>query len=388
MKKTNQHILAALAAALIGTAVLFAACEALTGPQGEPGRDGINGTNGADGAKGDKGDPGDSAYDIAVQNGFEGTEVAWVASLAGKSAYEIAKALDYSGTEAEWIASLKGAQGDTGQTGANGKSAYDVAVEDGFTGNETQWLATLVGADGTAGTNGKSAYEIAVALGYDGSREDWLASLKGAQGEPGKEGKSAYELWLEMPGNAGKTVEQFLDSLKAATLQSIAVTSPPTKAVYAAGEALDLTGLAVTGTYSNGTTKAETVDLSNISGYSANTVGQQTLTVTVDCKTATFAVTVKISGGFTVNLEDPINDIPANIVLSKSGTPAFVALEIAGTYAAYAWHLNDAATAVSTGAAYTLNAADCRLGTNYLTVEAKTTGGVYNAREITFTVNQ
>jgi hypothetical protein len=40
MKKMNRHILAALP----GTAVLFAACEALTGPQDEPGKDGINGT--------------------------------------------------------------------------------------------------------------------------------------------------------------------------------------------------------------------------------------------------------------------------------------------------------------------------------------------------------
>jgi hypothetical protein len=38
-------------------------------------------------------------------------------------------------------------------------------------------------------------------------------------------------------------------------------------------------GLVVTGTYSNGTEKAETVTLSNISGYDANTTGQQTLPV-------------------------------------------------------------------------------------------------------------
>jgi hypothetical protein len=185
----------------------------------------------------------------------------------------------------------------------------------------------------------------------------------------------------------GKTAS-FTVTVNAATLQSIAITSPPAKTIYVVGEALDPSGLAVTGTYSNGTTRAETVTLSNISGYNAGTAGQQTLTVTVGGKTANFTVTVKISGGFIVNLEDPINGIPANIVLSKSGASKTVDLTIAETYDEYAWRLNDAATPVSTGAVYTLDAADCRLGTNYLTVEVKTTGGVYNAREITFTVNQ
>lgn len=32
-----------------------------------------------------------------------------------------------------------------------------------------------------------------------------------AKGDPGK---SAYEVWLEQPGNAGKTVTEFLDSLR------------------------------------------------------------------------------------------------------------------------------------------------------------------------------
>ncbi|MDR1073867.1 MAG: bacterial Ig-like domain-containing protein [Treponema sp.] len=75
-------------------------------------------------------------------------------------------------------------------------------------------------------------------------------------------------------------------------LQSIAVTSPPTKTVYVKGEALDLSGLVVTGTYTDGTTRTESVTLSNVSGYNAATAGVQTLTVTMDGKTATFTVTV------------------------------------------------------------------------------------------------
>lgn len=34
--------------------------------------------------KGDKGDPGDSAYKIALENGFKGTESEWLDSLRGE----------------------------------------------------------------------------------------------------------------------------------------------------------------------------------------------------------------------------------------------------------------------------------------------------------------
>lgn len=52
-----------------------------------------------------------SAYDIAVENGFDGTEVEWLESLKGEkgdSAYAIAKDHGFTGTETEWLESLKG----------------------------------------------------------------------------------------------------------------------------------------------------------------------------------------------------------------------------------------------------------------------------------------
>ena len=48
-----------------------------------------------------------SAYDIAVKNGFVGTEVEWLESLKSKSAYEIAVENGFVGTEAEWLESMK-----------------------------------------------------------------------------------------------------------------------------------------------------------------------------------------------------------------------------------------------------------------------------------------
>jgi hypothetical protein len=75
-------------------------------------------------------------------------------------------------------------------------------------------------------------------------------------------------------------------------LESIAITTSPTKTVYARGETLDITGLVVTGTYTDATTKTETVTTENVSGYDKDTSGEQTLTVTIGGKTTTFQVTV------------------------------------------------------------------------------------------------
>src|SRR3546814_6832995 len=41
-----------------------------------------------------------------------------------------------------------------GGTGAAGVSAYDIAVAEGFSGTEQQWLASLVGPQGSQGETG------------------------------------------------------------------------------------------------------------------------------------------------------------------------------------------------------------------------------------------
>ena len=73
-------------------------------------------------------------------------------------------------------------------------------------------------------------------------------------------------------------------------LTGIAVTAP-SKNTYWVGEELDLTGMSVTATYSDDTTEVITAGYT-VTGYDANTAGQQTVTVTYEGFTATFAVTV------------------------------------------------------------------------------------------------
>lgn len=125
-----------------------------------------------------------SAYEVAVKNGFQGTEAEWLTSLKGQSAYALAVLLGFDGTEAEWLESLVG------------PGAYETAVEQGFVGTKAEWLESI---------KGQSTYQLALQQGFVGTEDEFLDSLKG---------QSAFALWLEQPGNAGKTEAMFFAAIK------------------------------------------------------------------------------------------------------------------------------------------------------------------------------
>ena len=97
----------------------------------------------------------------------------------GLSAYEIAVNAGYTGTEEEWLASLKGRDGLNGADGKNGTNGID-----GVNGKD--------GLDGKTGEDGLSAYQLAIHNGFTGTEKEWLESLKGPKGEdgvPGEDGR-------------------------------------------------------------------------------------------------------------------------------------------------------------------------------------------------------
>ena len=102
----------------------------------------------------------------------------------GKSAYEIAVEHGFVGTETEWLESLKGVDG---KDGVNGKDGCDGRNGvDGLPGKDGKNGADgLPGRDGIDGIDGKSAYIIAVEHGFSGTENEWLQSLKGADGRDG-----------------------------------------------------------------------------------------------------------------------------------------------------------------------------------------------------------
>lgn len=67
-----------------------------------------------------------------------------------------------------------------GRVAAPGKSAYELAVEQGFEGTLDEWLESLKGADGKDGTDGavtiQEIYDKAVEQGFEGTYIDFLQS--------------------------------------------------------------------------------------------------------------------------------------------------------------------------------------------------------------------
>lgn len=208
------------------------------GPQGPAGADstvegprGLQGIQGIQGVKGDKGDDGTdgqdgadgrSAYEVAVANGFVGTEAAWLASLKGAK----------GDTGTQGIQGIQGVKGDKGEagTGLNNKGDWvaatyqpgDYVFAAGTTADVSMWIlrgtvpfvsntqpnadtahwiefeapAGQDGVDGTDGTDGRN-----VELNNDGTNIRWrlvgdtawnnlisVAAITGPQGVKGDTG--------------------------------------------------------------------------------------------------------------------------------------------------------------------------------------------------------
>lgn len=80
-----------------------------------------------------------------------------------------------------------GEKGDTGSRGAAGKSAYEVALQNGFTGTEADWLTSLKGQKGDAGEPGAPGAKGEP--GEKGDRgEPGAPGAKGERGEKGEKG--------------------------------------------------------------------------------------------------------------------------------------------------------------------------------------------------------
>jgi hypothetical protein len=103
--------------------------------------------------------------------------------------------------------------GDTGASGADGKSAYQIAVLNGFVGSEIQWLASLKGETGSPGPKGDSGAPgpkgdagLQGPQGLPGTQgpkgdkgdpglpgEQGLQGPKGDQGDPGLQGETGLQ---------------------------------------------------------------------------------------------------------------------------------------------------------------------------------------------------
>lgn len=99
---------------------------------------------------GTDGQNGKSAYEIAVEHGFVGDEQAWLDSLKGAQGTPGTNGTN--GTNgAHGAQGAPGKDGADGKDGVPGKSAYEIAVEYGYEGSEQEWIAQFSGTVGKDG---------------------------------------------------------------------------------------------------------------------------------------------------------------------------------------------------------------------------------------------
>ena len=102
-----------------------------------------------------------------------------------------------------------GELGGGGGSGTAGKSAYEIAVDNGFVGTETEWLESLKGVDGTDGTTFIPSVSATGDLSWsndDGKENPATVNIKGAKGDRGDSGVTTpingfFTMYVDEDGN-------------------------------------------------------------------------------------------------------------------------------------------------------------------------------------------
>ena len=102
------------------------------------------------------------------------------------------------------------AESGTGTPGKDGKSAYEIALSNGFEGTEKEWLTSLKGSDGQNGQDGEDGFSPTVAENNDNSESLYkldISTKNSTFTTPnliGKEGKAAtISIGNVTTGNSG-----------------------------------------------------------------------------------------------------------------------------------------------------------------------------------------
>ena len=94
-------------------------------------------------------------------------------------------------------------------SGTAGKSAYEIAVDNGFVGTETEWLESLKGADGTNGATFTPYVSSSGELSWtnDGDKKNpATVNIKGSKGDRGDSGVTTpingfFTMYVDEDGN-------------------------------------------------------------------------------------------------------------------------------------------------------------------------------------------
>ena len=119
---------------------------------------------------------------------------------------------------------------------------------------------------------------------------------------------------VQAASNEGVTEEEGdvdVPIVQTKTIRSISIKTKPTKLIYLQGEPLNLAGLVVRATYSDNT-KGDVSDY-QVSGYDPSKPGEQTISVTLSGKTASFKVNVY-----------PIGDANGDLIVNDADATALM----------------------------------------------------------------
>ena len=102
-----------------------------------------------------------------------------------------------------------GELGGGGGSGTAGKSAYEIAVDNGFVGTETEWLESLKGAKGTNGATFTPYVSSSGELSWtnDGDKKNpATVNIKGSKGDRGDSGVTTpingfFTMYVDEDGN-------------------------------------------------------------------------------------------------------------------------------------------------------------------------------------------
>ncbi|MGA3598574.1 tail fiber protein [Lysinibacillus agricola] len=102
------------------------------------------------GLKGDRGEKGDTGAALSILGRLTDVSQLPPVGNAGDAYTVNGDLYVWSENLNEWenVGNIKGEKGEKGDTGPAGKTAYQVALDNGFSGTEAEWLATLKGEKG------------------------------------------------------------------------------------------------------------------------------------------------------------------------------------------------------------------------------------------------
>ena len=132
------------------------------------------------------------------------------------------------------------------------------------------------------------------------------------------------------------------------TLSSIAITANATKLAYTVGDTLNISGLQVTGTYSDSTTQVETITAADVTGFSSTTATpSETLTINYGGKTTTYDISVAAASATLSSIAITAN--ATKLAYTVGDTLNISGLEVTGTYSDSTTQVETITTADVTG---------------------------------------